>query len=344
MSKLNIEEQWSSHPTTLERVSALDKLNIKTGKRGDNSAMDLFVNPENICESFTKQLFSTITYKEDVIILDSKEFQKIFEENIDQYTFPAEYNGYYDNKNPNYFDVKNVVDLENKETIETFFSLKKTGMIHKFRTLENDESTLNSILSGDISIKSFNYEGYKYKTAEAEVLIKKIQIEKEVIQVEITENDINIYNFFYNQSKLRGKENELKSIYLHFFNQDEICDNRVKLYNEFVEATNFLRVETSRQHLATYFRILSKIEIKLKSEIKNILETSSLEKEITESIRNNFDKYLARNWCYSANEISDQEYLEVLFTAVNSYNYLISRTYFIEKQNLLNYQISILNR
>ena len=157
----------------------------------------------------------------------------------------------------------------------------------------------------------------------------------------IKENDITIYRTFYQQAKLKGKGPELKDRYTEFFRHSEICNKRVDIYNEIISATNFMRGDIDHQYLSSYFRILSRVEEKLRSEIKVMLEDLLSKNEMPENIKVSFDTYLSRNWSYAANESADAEYLDVLFNAISGYNYMTSKLFFVEKFNLLNYQINI---
>lgn len=56
-SKLNIKDQWASHPSIEERVIALEKLNIQPTENIDNSAILLFSDKDKIQEKLQKNIF-----------------------------------------------------------------------------------------------------------------------------------------------------------------------------------------------------------------------------------------------------------------------------------------------
>ena len=343
LSKLNIEERWASHPSIQDRMLALENLNITKNEDRKELAIVLFPDVETIFEDFTRQIFSRVIYSsDDANLLSQQEFESEYEANACQYAFPAEYNGYYDNHTPQYFDTANLTESGNDRVeVSSLFGNELTDAIRDFRMLENDENTLSCILNGEISTRGFNYDGQKYKSRDAEYLITELQRKKEEVRQMIKENDITIYRTFYQQAKLKGKGPELKDRYTEFFRHSEICNKRVDIYNEIISATNFMRGDIDHQYLSSYFRILSRVEEKLRSEIKVMLEDLLSKNEMPENIKVSFDTYLSRNWSYAANESADAEYLDVLFNAISGYNYMTSKLFFVEKFNLLNYQINI---
>ena len=90
-------------------------------------------------------------------------------------SFPVEYNSYYDNKNPIEFDINGITDFNISETMETLFSRERIEMIYDFIALENDKHVLTNISNKQYDLKSFDYDGQKYKSTEAQILIPKLK-------------------------------------------------------------------------------------------------------------------------------------------------------------------------
>ncbi|GHV15953.1 hypothetical protein FACS1894169_08770 [Bacteroidia bacterium] len=341
-SKIKIENRWASHPSTEERVNALLKLNIVKSENRENLAITLLPDKEKLEEELTKLIFYYSTFRKETVVMENDEFQKGFMENIVANQFPKEYNTYYDSKNPIPFDPDSIMIPDQTETLEDLFGKEKVNWAYNYITLESDKNMLNAISRKEIRVKTFEYEGYKYKAEQADDIITKIDRELENSKKQIAENDINIYRFFYNQALKKGCNNELKNKYRSFFSQNIILDERIIIYNGFVDIANRLSIATQPNQIKSIFIEIAHSGIELKSEIKNITENPLLEKEITEPIKNNFNEYLAKEWSYSANDTLNNEYLNTLFAAVNDFRLITSREYFLIKQDLLNYQISLL--
>jgi Zn-dependent protease with chaperone function len=341
-SKLIIKDQWASHPSTDERILNLERINITKENSNQNSANNLFNTIETLQENITHKLFSFVENSDKLTCLKIDDFKTEYHQNYDKNTFDNFYNGYYDNKNPNRFDLNEIDVLKKRQEVDQLFSNEKIDMIYEFIALENDKNTLTNIENNVFSVKTFDYDGKKYKAKEASVLIPKIEKEKEYLLSKITRNDIEIYCYFYHLALEQKLETELKSHYIGFFKNDEEHDKKFELYLKLINSTEFVSNVTPFEQIISNFNTLKIIELELKNEIAALLKDELLKIEITEFIKENLEKYLSENWVYfSNNEYIDYE-LQILFKAINNYGYLLSRKYFLIKKDLLNFQIRLL--
>lgn len=338
-SKLTIKDQWASHPSTEERIKALELTGIhKTGV--EKPAILLFEDQENIQEKITEKLFSSVTYDHSALSLDFEEFKKDYTDTFNKNSFPLEYNGYYDDKSPVEFDVNNCLDFDSTETLDLLFSKEKVDMVYDDIAFENDRNILLSIANKSIDIKSFDYDGQKYKSAQAQDLIPKIEKPQNAIRERIKENDVKIYKFFYNEALKKGNAAVLKEKYISFFKQDSEYEDKGSLYNNLSMATAFISVVTPFKQIKENFKALLPKEIELKEEIKKLMVDETLSSEIPAQTTENFEKYLSKEWEYFNGEAYSNDNLQILFAAMNDYYYLISRKYFLTKVDLLSYQMA----
>lgn len=338
-SKLNIKDQWASHPSTEDRIRALEKLNIIKENSNNNPAIQLFSSPKVIEENITEKLFSSVQYENEINSLTLQKFQEEFTEMYNKNNFAKAYNGYYDDKNILLFDVESITNFEQEETMETLFSKEKVDMVYEYIALENDKNVLTSISNKEYAIKTFDYDGQKYKADETAILIDKLDKALANMQAKVMENDINIYKFFYKKAQSKQNEGELKRKYLDFFKMDKESDQQIELYQNLSAATSFISVVTTFEQIEANFINLASLERELKKGIKALLENELLETEMTKPIKENFETYLSRDWIYFANENYNNENLQIFFAAVNDYNYCNARNYFLKKKELLNYQV-----
>lgn len=343
-SKLIIKDQWASHPSIDERISNLERLNITKENTIQESANSLFLSIETLQQNLTNKLFSFVENSDKLLSIKIDDFKTEFNKNYKKNTFNKIYNGYYDNKNPNYFDINEIVNLSENQNLEMLFNKEKIDMIYDYIALENDKNTLSNIENKVFSIKTFDYDGQKFKAKETSLLISKIEKEKENLRVEITNNDIAIYSYFYNLAKEKGLETELKSKYVAFFKNDKEHDQKLELYINLLNATEFVSNVTPFEQIKYNFNNLKKLETELKKEIVIILENELYKSELTELIKENFDKYLKENWVYFTNDEYIDYELQILFKSINDYSYLISRGYFLIKKDLLNFQTELLSK
>jgi hypothetical protein len=69
-----------------------------------------------------------------------------------------------------------------------------------------------------------------------------------------------------------------------------------------------------------------------------VLESKELQSEITEVMRQNMEKYLSVEFVFFGNGSYYDDNLQIFFGAVNDFNYLLSRIYFLSKKELLEFQ------
>ncbi|MBK8874216.1 MAG: M48 family metalloprotease [Bacteroidetes bacterium] len=342
-SKLIIKNQWASHPSIEDRIKALELTNIHI-TAVEKPAILLFENEEKIQEEITEKLFSAVTYAESTTSLEFEKFATDFSQTFDKNHFPTEYNSYYDNKNPIEFDVNSIIQSNVPETIDMLFSKEKVDMVYDFIALENDKNVLTSLANKEYDIKSFDYDGQKYKSTEAHNLIQKIETDQNIIKERIKENDIKAYMYFYNECSKKGNASILKEKYINFFKQDSEYENKLAICNNIIGATGFINIVTPFEQIRVKLRALLNLEFDLKKHIELLIDDETVKSEISQKTKENFKKYLSKEWEYFNGESYYDDNLQILFAAANDYNYLISRKYFMTKLDLLNYQITQLEK
>lgn len=341
-SKLNIENQWASHPSTEDRVARLRKLNIQ--KESDNiTARSLFKNFEQTEEKLTQKLFSNVQYESERLNLEFDLFREEFEATYNKDTFDKIFNNYYDNKNPDRFDLETSIPSDENLSFEQLFGKDKVEIAYNLLALENDKSTMEAISKKELKIKTFDYDGNKYKAAEAKKLLPKLDDEIKSLKEKVTENDINIYHYFLKKSKEQSKEYEFRTYYSDFINYEASYEEQFKLYLELNEAYSFVSVTTPFEQIKKNFRKHISLESKLKDELKIILANPLLEDDINEEARKDLQYYVDNQLVYFNNNEYFNDDLQHLFFAINSYQYYIARNYFLLKKRLLD-QMSALEK
>ncbi len=342
-SKLNIKDQWASHPSTIERITALEKLNIVKPYSNSNLAISLFDHVQKWEELFTEKLFSTIVYENKIQDLTPESFKSDFSKLIASNSFPAIYNEYFDNKNLTLFDVDEIVLNNDLSNLETLFSREKVDLIYELIALENDKITITNINSGEYPVKTFDYDGKKYKSQEAVSLLILIEKEIESRKELIKQNDIQIYQFFMFQASKQGKEGSLKEKYRTFFLLDKAFDNRMEFYTKISNASNFIRETTTFDIIELNLKDLAIMEIEFKNDIRSLLNLEILKGELPDAMFQNYTSYVSSDLTYFSGKRYREDNLNILFTAMNDYNFLVYRHFFLTKMDLLTYQSDLIN-
>ncbi len=339
-SKLVIENQWASHPSTEDRVARLQQLNIS--KQSDNnSARLLFKNIETTEEKLTSKLFSQVQYDHPSSELSFDNFRNEFENNYNKNSFDRIFNGYYDNKNPNTFNQTISNPSETNITFDDLFSKEKIELVYTLIALENDKEIIKSIADKTYPIKTFDYDGKKYKSQEAKTLIPKLENQIKTLNEEITQNEINIYHYFVGLAKTQNMEYEMRNQFFEFYEYDKVYEEKFNLFTELSKALDFVSTTTPFEQIKKNFFNLKPLETKLKAELKDILSNPFLNEEINENNRKDLQFYIDNDLLYFNQNQYMEHHLQQLFFAVNSFHFYIGRKYFLMKKELLNKMASL---
>lgn len=339
-SKLNIKNQWASHPSTEDRIAALEKLNIVLEQNDTAIANTIFKNIEKIQTAFTDKIFSQVQYSSAVSYASSESFFTDFTEVYKENDFPKIYNGYYNHKNPIITDINSITNKSSDNTIENLFDDKKVENVYTFLSLENDINTLNQIQNKELEINTFDYDGIKYNADDVDSLIVELEQEKEKIKLSIEENDKNIYIFFNSLAKAE-QQSELKHKYQTLLNSDIRFDEKAKIYTQLINATQFIQYTTQIEVIEQSLREVAILEQDFKIQLKDMLEDKLYLAAMHPKIKEQFEKYLEQDWIYFKSSSYDNDALDILFNAIHNYSFILTRAYFLAKKELLDFQVEI---
>lgn len=335
-SKLVIKDIWASHPSLEERIERLEQLNIKTKKTTKTTDNTTFKDIEKPQKILTDKIFESINYTEKPNILSFEEFKTEFTKEYLENQLPTLYNGYYDDKNPSYFEINEVFSTENTKSLSELFSDGKINLIYTAISLQNDINILKNISEGTYDIEIFDYDKKKYKKQESRELFLTLEKELQQINEKIKVNDIEIFKFF---KKLEhNKPAKISNLYTQLFEFNETFDSKFQIYTQLLDELQFIKEVTPFEQIKNNLIKIKPIEEKLKINIKTLLSNEIFNSYISEDVKENFRLYLSENWAYfDENQYIDSN-LILLYTAMNNYSSLLFKGSFLLKKNLLSYQ------
>ncbi len=340
-SKLVIKDQWASHPSTEDRIAMLEKTGLSSDSINYKPANVLFTDIESTQRAFTNQIFKDVAFEGEPKVMPFEQFQSDFEHNLFENTFPKMYKGYYDNKNPLMFDLQSVQDNSEVIDINELFSDNALDNVYTAISLQSDIETINQISTKVLDVKTFDYDGVKYKKKDCNDLIQRLEAELKTINEEIKHNDVKIYQFFLGcEHKVQDKP-LLTSLYSKYFDYDKYFDDNYELYLKLSNKLQFINITTLFEEINENFKSIKPIEKQLKEEIRLMLENPDFQPELTPEIKANFELYLSKEWNYFGVQRYIDKNLEILFTALDNYAFLLSRTYFLMKKKILVYQTEL---
>lgn len=194
-SRVVVEDQWASHPSTEDRVAYLNRLNI-AAENAIESAWVIFREPEHVQEMMTDFVYRSVTLKENPVLLDDKSFRERYAQESDVYSYPDLYQGYFNNRNATELDVNQpqVRDADNLADVLTPATLQ---LPRQLEVLANDIQLLETIRDQAQSVKTFEFNSQRYAQKQAGEILRQLQQEKEIASGELAYADRRIYALAY---------------------------------------------------------------------------------------------------------------------------------------------------
>lgn len=228
LHKVNIKNQWASHPPREEREAHLQQLNVDAVK-DDQPAWVIFTDAELLQKKLTEQLYRTIPDHHEKETLNAAAFKERYLHDVANFSLPADYNGFYDDRQVNEMDIEAIYNLpeDTSADFNYLFSDEMTGLIKSLTGNEYDAVLLKAIVDKQIETKTFDYDGEKMENDAAPELLKKLNSEITRQKEQLQKHEEKIVSFFYHATKKHSHEAAaaLKEKYLtHFTNRKKAAD------------------------------------------------------------------------------------------------------------------------
>lgn len=180
--RVNITNQWASHPGRMERETHLNALGWDT-KQENAPAWILFADRHSLQEQLTGKLYSTVSWQETPEPQQTAQFVAEQQQSRDYYRYPEGYRGYFDGRFLSAFDPAAVMHRWKGTAFSTDDILKEEvfNLQRKLSALIEDIDLLKALAAGDSDIRSFDFEGEKYPAEEAGTLLKQLETEQEAL-------------------------------------------------------------------------------------------------------------------------------------------------------------------
>lgn len=337
-SRLVIKDQWASHPTVKERIQRLESTGFTAQHPAPTLANQVFKNITQTQERLTSKLFEAVEYGQEAQFISFDNFRREYQSSIHSNAFSKIYNGYYDNKGiaPSSADPVQLTDAS--LDVKDLFSDAKVDLVYTANALQNDRDTLKNIASNTLQVKTFDYDGVRYKRKDADRLLERLDRELEELNGQITANDRQIYAWFKKAEQDQSLLPRLESLYQAYFAYEKELNDRYEFYTAFMNDLQFVHVTTPFDQIRTNLASLLPREQFLKSAITQQLSDPVIQGDITREIRENLEMYTSQTWEYFTGSTYEDQNLGMLSRALHNYAYLLYRKHFLMKKNLLAYQ------
>lgn len=339
-SKLVIEDQWASHPATMDRIQRLVALGIPRKSPTDLPANTLFRNIEDYQAHFTVNFYRELPVDRLNAYLDLSQFKELFTADYIKNTFDESYNEYYNQKDFAPFNL----DMVHQAPLKSWDEMFSTEMVRKvfeYRAMKSDIRTLEYIADKRNGIKSFDYNGIKYKRREVKELKKELEQQLAAIRDLIDGNDRSIFRYFSELEQKLGRTGKLKERYLSMMTYDKLYDQMCQIYYDLDNDLQFISERTDTEQIQRNLTAIEGKELLLKANIRTLLESPLLQSELTRNQKELFDQYLDHKLEYFGEGKYNDDDLKVLFNVLVQYSHLLNRYYFLHKKEILDYQVEL---
>lgn len=344
-TKLVLDDQWSSHPSTEERVARLIALNQPEKDGYEGIAMDLLSNKEQLQEMFTERLFASVSYTAEPTMVAAADFIKEYTQKEQEHSYPAVYNGYFDVRDP--FKEFTEVDFEAAGTLQTksfknLFNDEIFGVVRSLETASSDLQTLERINRKELEITTFDYDGEKYTADSADRLIRQIEADIARSSEQLAQHETEIFRFFLNRAALADKLSEFRQCALNYQAVAKEVKTRSGAYLELVNATSFMQVTTPFETINENMYQVKRLEKPFKEQISILLADAFYKNLIDEKQSAGFEEYLANDWKYFAHNMYFDKEVDALFAVINDFSLLVFHGHFKAKKALLEFQVDLI--
>lgn len=336
-SKLVIKDQWASHPSLEQRIARLEATGYSAVTPSTELANSLLNDFTDLQESMTQQMFEPVAYTETPLAWTSEELLEHYQKEVEKNAMPELFNEYYDDHDPLYLPENTGIRPGLELKLETLFSDEKVNFIYTFLSLRGDIIMLHQLFEESSVIKSFDYDGVKYKKQSAMTLAERLQRELDIMQKQVLEHEANVYTYFSELEKQQHKAQELENHYRIFYQFNEYAQRVLDPYSRLTYGLQFISVETPLEDITLNFRKLFPLEKQLKEAIQELITDKQFEAELTTEVKENFYQYTSQHLRYFDGASYEEDHLKILYTALNDFNNLISNRHSALKKELLKY-------
>ena len=345
-SKLVLNDQWASHPSSSDRIKKLEALHMAAPGENNSPAWSLLEHTEKISEEVSEILFRNVTYEKAPRLISLTEFSEAYLKENNVYALPPEYKGYYDNRNPLSAELSTEHSRPEHSAADlTFSQLFTDDLISTLATLDSihhDVAVLLKIKSGNTRIRTFDYDGTRYKLSDLDELISRLENQELQLQEELESFDNRIYLFFLRRAHLLHLQNQWQIQCQQFLLQQSEYQLDESIYKRILGDTHFINETTAYSQIESNFSTFSSLEKEFKERLRHMVSsnvyTSVADSEEMEKVKT----FCSSQLTYFSRPEYNNEALELLNQAVKMYYRLYNLAFFKSKKDLLNFQLQLI--
>ncbi|MBV8255830.1 MAG: M48 family metalloprotease [Chitinophaga sp.] len=203
-SRVQLRTDWAIQPTTDARIQRFKQAAIQK-EQVQNSAWQLFSNPEALQEQVTARVYDVLTMETyECNWISAKEYIQDLEQRHRIYEYPKAFNDYYDNRAFTHTDITLLRPMTSGELSQVSFgTLYHPDVVLRMRTYYRDyqdTETLQAIAMQQLQTPQFEFDGKRYRANKAGRLAQRLLMQVENEQQWLAANDILACRYHYTQA------------------------------------------------------------------------------------------------------------------------------------------------
>jgi Zn-dependent protease with chaperone function len=331
-SRINVQDQWASHPSTRDREEALLKWNVKADEVYE-SAWTVFTNQEALQEMMTAKLYEGASIPPEPRVSGSFVETK-FSEQQDHFQLPAWTKNYWDAKK---FPAMNWHELSPEASNSSMYTPAEIQQNKKLKGLETDISTLESIIRKDIQVSGFDFEGVKYMTKKAPEILEKLQAEKNLLEAECQALDLKLMKNHWQKAREKQIEPGFQQVYNDTLGVQKKQTQFQLIHQEMLEIFGpVFRGEVSElTEVQNIIRKLGDQELKAVAIAREILQWNEEAMALKSHQTPRLTKFINQARIYLQGNAFNQEDINGLFDGLNHVSDALDEWCFIQKRKTL---------
>lgn len=337
-SRINIKNQWASHPTLMERKYNVEALNVNVAPVTASPWL-LFNDPVKIQQMATEHLYEAVQFEHPPDLVDEKEYEQWINLRRQRRQLPQEYKGFYDGRFISL--AKEVVERPEQVALKSFdeiFTEENGNLQQLIESHRLDLELARAIRDGQVDVKSFDFDGNKFFASDSGTVVDQLEAELRQIEEKQAELDKEAFAFFYHHV---DDPTLLTRQYLSFldvrefvFGYSAAADEIVAIVQRISQAVTLEQATGAAQRLKEIDENVVKPAL-LRIFDRHIVKQEANEKfyhQATDFGRTEY-RYFSEN-SFFENEISD------LFTLSATITQILGPHLFDTYKSLLEYQLS----
>lgn len=342
-TRLVIKDQWASHPSTEDREAHLRKLNIRT-ETVKTSAWKLFRNAEALQKEVTEKIYSHVKFQNPPRVIDLNGFLNLYDAELEKYRLNKLYNGFFNYRDISIIDLKNLDEFSPQSTLEEILNDQTLDLPYVIEGLKTDLHNLGLIQQGNLPVKTFEFDGKKYKKSDCDTLIPQLKNELADTEARLVAADAKVISFFINAARAQGIGERLKERYSELFQVTKSTEGDLENYRKVIEDIHPIYYNNLPfTEIQTIMVKVKNTELVIKDRLRELTQDDGpLTSFLKDDEKNTIAQYLSKGYEYFKAPNFDNEALDLFNQAMNIYQNAVSERSFSMKKELLNWQLSFL--